>query len=83
MIKSISLIVLTQFFHSNELKILRQPGYFIFFKLNRQFFLYSAPLSLRGVNHHQTSHVMQIWSTFFFAEPQGIYFHFIRTNQLW
>jgi len=30
MIKSISLIVLTQFFHFNELKILRQPGYFIF-----------------------------------------------------
>jgi len=28
-IKSISFIVLTQFFHFNELKILRQPGYFI------------------------------------------------------
>jgi len=30
MIKSISFIVLTQFFHFNELKFLRQPGYFIF-----------------------------------------------------
>jgi len=30
MIKSIPFIVLTQFFQFNELKILRQPGYFIF-----------------------------------------------------
>jgi len=30
MIKSISFIALTQFFHFNELKVLRQPGYFIF-----------------------------------------------------
>jgi len=30
MIKSTSFIVLTQFFHFNELKILRQPGYLIF-----------------------------------------------------
>jgi len=30
MVKSISFIVLTQFFHFNELKIFRQPGYFIF-----------------------------------------------------
>jgi len=30
MIKSISFIVLTQFFHFNELKILRQPGYLFF-----------------------------------------------------
>jgi len=37
-IKSISFIVLTQFFHFSELKILRQPGYFIFFKLNQQYF---------------------------------------------
>jgi len=29
MIKSISFIVLTNFFHFNELKILRQPDYFI------------------------------------------------------
>jgi len=29
-IKSISFIVLTQFFNFNELKVLRQPGYFIF-----------------------------------------------------
>jgi len=35
MIKSISFIVLTQFFNFNELKILRQPGYF-FLKLNQQ-----------------------------------------------
>jgi len=28
MIKAISLIVLTHFFHFNELTILRQPGYF-------------------------------------------------------
>jgi len=31
MIKSISFIVLTQFIHFNELKILRQLGYFIIF----------------------------------------------------
>jgi len=38
-IKAISFIVLTQFFHFNELKILRQPGYFIHvFKLNQQYF---------------------------------------------
>jgi len=30
MIKSISFIVLTQFFNFNELKILRQPGYLFF-----------------------------------------------------
>jgi len=30
MIKSISFIVSTQFFHFNELKFLRQPGYLIF-----------------------------------------------------
>jgi len=30
MIKSISFIVLTQFFQFNQLKILRQPGYLIF-----------------------------------------------------
>jgi len=41
MIKSIS-IVLTQFFFiSVNLKILRQPGYFIF-KLNQQYFLHSG-----------------------------------------
>jgi len=45
MIKSISFIVFTQFFHFNELKILRQPGLFLlifistyFFKLNQQYF---------------------------------------------
>jgi len=37
MINSISFIVLTQFLHFNELKILRQPGY-LFFKLNQQYF---------------------------------------------
>jgi len=36
MIKSIS-IVLTQFFHFNELKIFRQQGY-SFFMLNQQYF---------------------------------------------
>jgi len=30
MIKSISFIVLTKFFHFNELTFLRQPGYLIF-----------------------------------------------------
>jgi len=35
-IKLISFIVLTQFFHFNELKILRQPVY-LFFKLNQQY----------------------------------------------
>jgi len=30
MIKSISFVVLTHFFHFNQLKMLRQPGYLIF-----------------------------------------------------
>jgi len=34
LIKPVSFIVLTQTFSFNELKILRQPGYF--FKLNQQ-----------------------------------------------
>jgi len=38
MSKAISFIVLTKFFHFNELKILRQPGYFIFL-VNQQIFL--------------------------------------------
>jgi len=42
-IKLISFIVLTQFFHFNELKVLRQPGYF--FKLNQQYFFYNAVYS--------------------------------------
>jgi len=37
MIKSISFIVLTHFFHFNELKILRRQD-FTFFKLNQQYF---------------------------------------------
>jgi len=41
MIKSISFIVLTQFFHFNQLKILRQPVTY-FFKLNQQYFFYSV-----------------------------------------
>jgi len=45
MIKSVSFIVLTQFFNFNELKILRQPGYF--FKLNQQYIFYSVLKSLR------------------------------------
>jgi len=36
MMKSITFIVLTQFSHFNELKMLRQPGY-LFFKLNQQY----------------------------------------------
>jgi len=43
MIKSVSFIVLTQFFNFNELKILRQPGYF--FKLNQQYIFYSEKRS--------------------------------------
>jgi len=35
MIKPISFIVLSHFFQFNQLKILRQPGYF--FKLNHQY----------------------------------------------
>jgi len=34
MIRSVSFNVLTHFFQFNKLKILRQPGYLIFFKLN-------------------------------------------------
>jgi len=37
MIKSVFFFVLTKFVHFNELKILRQPGYFIFM-LNQQYF---------------------------------------------
>jgi len=45
MIKSFSFIVLTHFFQFNQLKILRQPGYY-FFKLNQQYFftVYSSLL---------------------------------------
>jgi len=41
MIKSTSFIVLTQFFHFNELKILRQPGYLIF-EVKPTIFFYSV-----------------------------------------
>jgi len=52
MIKSISFIVLTHFhfFHFNELKILRQPGYF-FFKLNQQYFFKYKVLLSNGIKH--------------------------------
>jgi len=40
-IKLITFIVLTQFFHFNELKIKRQPGC-LFFKLNQQYFFYGV-----------------------------------------
>jgi len=39
MIKSISFIVVTHFFHFNQLKILRQPGYLIF-KVKPTIFFY-------------------------------------------
>jgi len=45
MIKLISFIVLTKFFHFNELKILRQLGY-LFFKFNQQYF-YSVHYHLK------------------------------------
>jgi len=38
-IKLISFIVITQFFHFNELKMLRQPGYLIF-KVKPTIFFY-------------------------------------------
>jgi len=38
MVKSISFIALTQFFNFNELKVLRQPGYFIFFTVKPTIF---------------------------------------------
>jgi len=41
MIKLISFIVLTQFLQFNELKILRQPGYFIF-EVKPTMFFYSV-----------------------------------------
>jgi len=47
-IKLISFIVLTQFFHFNELKILRQPGY-TFLKLNQQYFFYSLVTVVKPV----------------------------------
>jgi len=50
MIKSISFIVLTQFFHFNEIKILRQPGYFIC-KLNKQCFFYSVHNLNKSLNN--------------------------------
>jgi len=42
MFKSISFIVLTQFFNFNELKVLRQPGYFIFL-VKQTISFYSVP----------------------------------------
>jgi len=42
MIKSISFIALTHFFHFNQLKILRQPGYFILVKPTIFFTVQSA-----------------------------------------
>jgi len=43
MVKLISFVVLTHFFQFNELKILRQPGYFLyFFKLNHQYFFFTV-----------------------------------------
>jgi len=42
MVKLIFFIVLNHFFQFNELKILRQPGYLLFFKLNHQYFFYSV-----------------------------------------
>jgi len=47
MIKSISFIVLTTFFHFNELTILRQPGY-LFFNLNQQYFFTLFCFSIFG-----------------------------------
>jgi len=44
MIKLIS-IVLTHFFQFNQLKILRQPDYLLFFKLNQQYFSNQSILS--------------------------------------
>jgi len=50
MIKSISFIVLTQFFHVNEIKILRQPGYF-FFKVKPTIFFYSKRyINVKNIN---------------------------------
>jgi len=46
MIKSISFIVLTLFFHFNELKVLRQPGYFIFY-VKPTIFFYSVVVYLK------------------------------------
>jgi len=51
MIKSISFDVLTHFFQFNQLKILRQPGYLFFFKLNQQSFLYKEPFAMLKVLH--------------------------------
>jgi len=45
-IKSISFIVLTQFFHFNELKILRQPGY-LFFQVKPTIFFLQCNLHNR------------------------------------
>jgi len=42
MIKSISFIVFTHFFHFDQLKILRQPGHLIFQVKPTIFFFYSA-----------------------------------------
>jgi len=39
MIKSFSFILLTKFFQFNELKILRQPGYFLFLSQTINIFL--------------------------------------------
>jgi len=54
MVKLISFIALTHFFQFNELKILRQPGYF--FKLNHQDFF-----TVYGFNETRTDLVTDIF----------------------
>jgi len=56
-IKLIS-IVLTHFFHFNELKILRQPGYFFFFKLNQQYFFFTV----HELNSHAANPIKKDYS---------------------
>jgi len=50
MIKSISFIVLTQFFHFNELKILKAARLLNFFKYNQQLCM-GLFLTISGVQH--------------------------------
>jgi len=48
MLKSISFIVLTEFFQFNELKISKQPGYFIFFSYTNNIFFTVYMLCIKG-----------------------------------
>jgi len=50
MIKLISFIALTHFFLFNQLKLLRQPGYLLFFKSNQLYVFTVSDVILQNAN---------------------------------